>query len=133
MKKYLAAQDPPETKKQLQGQLDRFVVYYNSVRPHRAIGRKTPLEAFEARTKAYPIGPKINVAGYRVRRDKVDKTGTVTLRSNSKLHHIGVGRPYAGKRVIMLIAGRHVSVIGVDGSPLRRLKLDPTKDYQPMP
>jgi hypothetical protein len=33
----------------------------------------------------------------------------------------------------MLVAGRHVSVIGVDGSPLRRLKLDPTKDYQPMP
>jgi hypothetical protein len=33
----------------------------------------------------------------------------------------------------MLIAGRHVSVIGVDGSPLRRLKRDPAKDYQHMP
>jgi transposase InsO family protein len=133
MKKYLSAQDPPATKRQLQGQLDRFVAYYNTVRPHRAIGRKTPLEAFTARTKAHPTGPKIDVSGYRVRRDKVDRTGTVTLRFNSRLHHIGVGRPYAGKRVIMLIAGKHVSVIGVDGSPLRRLKLDPTKDYQPIP
>ncbi len=41
----------------------------------------------------------------------------MTLRFNSRLHHIGVGRPYAGKRVIMLVAGRHVSVIGLDGSP----------------
>jgi len=133
MKKYLAAQDPPATKRQLQGQIDRFVVYYNTVRPHRAIGRKTPLQAFEARTKAYPTGPKIDVSGYRVRRDKVDRSGTVTLRFKSRLHHIGIGRPYAGKRVIMLIAGEHISVIGLDGSPLRRLTLDPTKDYQPMP
>ena len=133
MKKYLAAQDPPATKKQLQGQIDRFVAYYNTVRPHRAIARKTPLQAFEARSKAYPTGPKIDVSGYRVRRDKVDRSGTVTLRYRSRLHHIGVGRPYAGKRVIMLVAGQHVSVIGVDGSPLRRLTLDPTKDYQAMP
>ncbi len=132
MKKYLAAQDPAETKKQLQAQLDRFVAYYNAA-PHRGINRKTPLQAFTARTRAYPTGPKIDVSGYRVRRDKVDRSGTVTLRFNSRLHHIGVGRPYAGKRVIMLVAGRHVSVIGLDGSPLRRLKLDPTKDYQPMP
>ena len=40
---------------------------YNTVRPHRAVGRKTPLEAFEACAKAYPTGPKIDVAGYRVR------------------------------------------------------------------
>jgi hypothetical protein len=132
--RYLAAQDPPDTKKQLQGQIDRFVAYYNTVRPHRAIGRRTPVQAFVARTRARPTGPRIDVAGYRVRRDKVDRTGTVTLRFNSKLHHIGVGRPYAGKRVIMLIAGRHVSVIGVDGSPcggsssIRRRTTNPCRE-----
>ena len=133
MKKYLAAQDPPATKKQLQGQIDRFVAYYNTVRPHRAIARKTPLQAFEARSKAYPTGPKSTSQATGCVRDKVDRSGTVTLRYRSRLHHIGVGRPYAGKRVIMLVAGQHVSVIGVDGSPLRRLTLDPTKDYQAMP
>jgi hypothetical protein len=46
-----------------------------------------------ARTRAYPTGPKIDVSGYRVRRDKVDRSGTVTLRFNSKLSHIGVGVP----------------------------------------
>jgi transposase InsO family protein len=133
LKKHLSAQDPAETKRQLQGQLDRFVTYYNGVRPHRAIRRKTPLEAFNAREKARPSGPKIETAGYRVRRDKVDKTGSVTLRYQSRLHHIGVGRAYAHWRVILLVAGRDVQILGLDGSPLRKLRLDPTKDYQPQP
>ncbi len=85
MKKYLAAQEPATTKKQLQGQLDRFVAYYNSVRPHRSLGRRTPLEAFSARVKAVPSNPSIDVSGYRVRRDKVDKAGRVTLRYRGKL------------------------------------------------
>ena len=71
MKKYLAAQDPAETKKQLVGQLNRFTRYYNTERPHRGLGRRTPITAFEAREKAGPIGPRIEAAGYRIRHDKV--------------------------------------------------------------
>ena len=133
LKKYLAAQDPATTKKQLQGQLDRFVAYYNEIRPHRGIARRTPLEVFLARDRATPDGPKIDTAGYRVRHDKVNKNGTVTLRYRSRLHHIGVGRSYAGWRVVLLVAGRNVQILGADGSPLRRLILDPTVDYQAMP
>jgi hypothetical protein len=89
---------------------------------------------FAAREKAYPTGPRIDVAGYRVRRDKVDKGGGVTLRYQGRLHHIGVGRAYRGWRVILLVVGRQVEVIGAgDGCRLRRLTLDPTTDYQPMP
>jgi transposase InsO family protein len=133
MKKYVAKQDPATTKKQLQHQLDRFVTYYNTVRPHRAIGRRTPAEAFAARDKSHPLGPKIDAAGYRVRHDKVDKTGSVTLRYRGRLHHIGVGRPYAGWRVILLVAGRDIRILGADGSPLRHLVLDTDLDYQRMP
>jgi len=132
MKKHLAALDPVETKKQLQGQLDRFVSYYNGIRPHRALGRRTPLEAFGARDKAQPTGPRIDAAGYRVRNDKVNKNGTVTLRYRGRLHHIGVGRPYAGWRVVLLVAGREVRILAADGSPLRQLTVDPAHDYQPM-
>ncbi|MGH8988996.1 MAG: hypothetical protein ACRDXC_10460 [Acidimicrobiales bacterium] len=32
-----------------------------------------------------------------------------------------------------LVDGRNVEIVGLDGSPLRRLVLDPTKDYQRMP
>jgi transposase InsO family protein len=133
MKKYLAKQDPATSKKQLQGQLDRFVAYYNEVRPHRAIGRQTPAQAFAALGKSAPSGPRIDAAGHRVRFDKVDKTGSVTLRYRGRLHHIGVGRAYSGWRVIILVAGKDIRIVGTDGSPLRHLTLDPTRDYQPMP
>jgi transposase InsO family protein len=132
MKKFLAKQDPATTKKQLQGLLDRFVAYYNEVRPHREIGRRTPAEAFAAREKSWPRGPKIDAAGHRIRHDKIDKSGVVTLRYRGRLHHIGVGRAYAGWRVVLLVDGRHIRILGADGSPLRRLELDPSRDYQPM-
>jgi transposase InsO family protein len=132
LKKFLAKQDPATNKKQLQHQLDRFAAYYNEIRPHRSIGRRTPLEVFAAREKGYPCGPRIETLGYRVRHDKVSKTGNVTLRYRGRLHHIGVGGPYKGWRVILLVAGREVRILTLEGTQLRRLTLDPTKDYQPM-
>jgi len=133
LKKFIAKQEPATTKKLLQGQLNRFAEYYNAERPHRSLARRTPLEAWNAREKAGPIGARIDTAGYRIRHDKVDRGGSVTLRYRGKLHHIGVGCPYAGWRVIMLVAGLDVQVLGLDGSPLRRLTLDPSVDYQRMP
>ena len=131
MKKYLAKQEPPATKKQLQAQLDALVAYYNGVRPHRAIGCRTPAEAFAARERAYPRGPKIDCTGYRVRHDKIDRSGRVTLRYQGRLHHIGIGNAYRGWRVVMLVAGRDIRILDLDGNQLRRLRLDPTRDYQP--
>jgi hypothetical protein len=133
MKKYLDKQEPATTKKQLVGQLNRFVDYYNTVRPHRAVGRRPPQVACEARVKAGPRGPKIDAAGYRIRHDRVARGGSVTLRYRGKLHHIGVGHPYEGWRVIMLVAGLDMRILGIDGSPLRHLTLDPSVDYQRIP
>lgn len=133
LKRYLAKQDPASTKKQLQVQLDGFVDYYNRVRPHRAIGRRPPIEVFEARERAYPTGPKIDAAGYRVRHDRIDKRGAVTLRHRGRLHHIGVGAAFKGWRVVLLVAGLEVRILDLEGNQLRRLKLDPSRDYQPMP
>jgi transposase InsO family protein len=132
LKKFLA-RHPIENKKQLQRRLDRFVAYYNHVRPHRGVGRRTPAEAFAAREKAYPRGPRIDTLGYRVRHDKVSKSGNVTLRYRGRLHHVGVGKPYKGWRVILLVAGREVRILSLEGDQLHRLILDPTSDYQPMP
>jgi transposase InsO family protein len=133
LKKFLTKQEPATTKKLLQGQLNRFAATYNEVRPHRSLERRTPLEAWNAREKAEPVGPHLETAGYRIRHDKVDRGGSVTLRHKGKLHHIGVGCPYAGWRVIMLVAGLDVQVLGLDGSPLRHLTLDPSVDYQRLP
>lgn len=132
LKKHLAKQDPAKTKKQLQVQLDAFVDYYNRVRPHRALGRRPPAESFAARERAYPTGPRIDCTGYRVRHDRIDKKGAVTLRHKGRLHHIGIGASYKGWRVVLLVAGLEVRILSLDGSQLRRLILDPTRDYQPM-
>jgi transposase InsO family protein len=131
MKKYLEAQDQADDIAELQTQLDRFVTYYNEVRPHRALGRKTPRSAFAARTKARPSQAGIDVEGYRVRHDKVDGQGSVTLRYKSRLHHIGVGRPYKRERVILLVAGADVRILNADGKLIRALTIDPNRDYQP--
>jgi hypothetical protein len=69
----------------------------------------------------------------RIRHDKMDTSGSVTLRYKGKLHHIGVGCPDAGWRVILLVAGLDVRVLGIDGWPLRHLTLDPSVDYQRIP
>ena len=68
---------------------------------------------------------------YRVRRDKVDRTGVITLRHNSRLHHIGLGRRHVGVRVLVLVAGSDVRVLAEDGELLRQLTLNPGRDYQP--
>ena len=131
-KKWLAAQPNAITLDQLQRQLDRFRTYYNTIRPHRAIGRRTPAEAFAARPKALPTGPHIE-PHYRVRRDRADNTGVITLRYNSRLRHIGLGRENARTRVLALIADLNVRVIDAEtGELLRELTLDPHRDYQPL-
>jgi hypothetical protein len=67
----------------------------------------------------------------RLRRDKVDKAGCVTLRLAGRLHHIGVGRTHTGTHVLLLVQGLHVRVIdAATGGLLRDLVLDPTRDYQ---
>jgi transposase InsO family protein len=131
-KKWLAAQPATATLAELQRQLDRFGRYYNTTRPHRAIARQTPEHAYTARPKARPAKPSIPVH-YRVRRDKVDTGGVITIRYNSRLRHIGLGREHHGKRVLALIADRYIRVVDADtGELLRELTLDPNRDHQPL-
>ncbi|MGH2540477.1 MAG: IS481 family transposase [Actinomycetota bacterium] len=131
LKKFLDKQAPVASIADLQAQLDRFRDYYNTVRPHRAIGRRTPAEAFAARPKATPALTPLPVPGrFRLRRDKVDTTGVVTLRHDSRLHHIGIGRGLVATRVLVLVDDLEVRVITEDGELLRSFTLDPMRDYQ---
>jgi Integrase core domain len=130
-KKWLAAQPRPATIGGLQRQLNRFAVYYNTVRPHRALGRRTPAQAYQARPKAVPTGPIIPTH-CRVRTDKIDSGGSVTVRHNSRLHHIGLGARLAGTPISLLIDDLHIRVIHRHtGALIRELILDPSRDYQP--
>jgi Integrase core domain len=131
LKKWLTHQTPAHNVAQLQAQLDTFRAYYNTVRPHRALGRHTPHQAYLARPKATPTGTPLHAGAYRIRHDRIDSNGKLTLRHNSRLHHIGMGRRYANTNILLLIHDLHIRVVTTDGRLLRELQLDPTKDYQP--
>lgn len=129
MKNWLRAQPPAATLKDLQTGLDTFRSYYNTIRPHRSLNRKTPAEAYTARGKATPAGTD---GHWRIRDDRIDDSGVVTLRYNSRLHHIGIGRAHKGERIRLLIHDRHIRIINTQtGELLRELLLDPNIDYQP--
>ena len=129
LKRFLAKQAAPESLGHLQLQLDAFTADYNQHRPHRALDGRTPLVAFTARLKARPTAAPAAVA-FRVRHDRVDTNGTITLRYQSRLRHIAVGRVHKYESVRLLIAGDHVRVIRDDGSLIRELTIDPGRDYQ---
>jgi transposase InsO family protein len=132
-KKWLRAQHPqPATIAQLQDLLDAFTTAYNTERPHRSLPQQaTPATAYNARPKAKPGDRSADVHD-RVRHDKISSAGNVTLRTGGRLHHIGIGRTYAGTYVLLLIQDLDVRVLNAaTGELLRELTLDPTRDYQP--
>jgi transposase InsO family protein len=131
LKRYLRAQPPAQTLAELQGQLDAFRHYYNNIRPHRAIGRRTPLQVYSARVKARPAGAS-SATYFRVRSDRVDETGKVSLRFDSRLYKIGLGRAHKGRAVRVLIADQEIRVIDSNGELIRELTLDPSRCYQPL-
>jgi transposase InsO family protein len=129
LKLFLARQAPAESIAHLQLQLDTFHTIYNQQRPHRALDGRTPLQAFNARLKASPL-PAQAQFDYRIRRDRLDAGGRVTLRYLSRLRHFHVSYKHRGQSVLLLVAGDHVRVIAEDGALLRELTLDPGRDYQ---
>jgi len=131
LKRYLAKQAPARGLAELQQQLDAFAHYYNAIRPHRALGGRTPLQAFSSRVKARPAGAAKSTY-FRVREDRVDETGKVSLRYDSKLYKIGLGRAYKGRVIKLLIADLNVRVIDANGQLIRELTLDPSRVYQPL-
>jgi transposase InsO family protein len=132
LKNWLRAQTvPPATLEQLQPSLDAFVDQYNRHRPHRALAhRGTPATAYAARPKAAP-GDRTNDTHARVRTDRVDTSGKVTLRQGGQLYSIGIGRTHARTRVLLLVEDLHIRIIdAATGELLRELTLDTTKRYQ---
>jgi hypothetical protein len=116
---------------ELQGQLDAFVHYYNHICLHRVLHRRTPLQAYSGRLKARPAGASA-ATYFRVRQDKVDKSGKVSLRYDSRLYKIGLGRAHKGRAVKLLIADQEIRVIDSNGELIRELTLDPSRNYQPL-
>jgi transposase InsO family protein len=134
MKKWLRAQPlQPTTIAELQTLIDDFVDEYNHRRPHRSLPhRATPAARYATMPKAMPGDSRDPDTHDRVRHDRVDKAGSVTIRHNGRLHHIGVGRTYEGTSVILLVHDLQIRVVNaITGELIRDLTLNPHIDYQP--
>ena len=135
MKTWLRAQHPPPaTIADLQRLLDDFTDEYNHRRPHRSLPHQaTPATRYAALPKATPTpGGRDHDNHTRLRRDRIDKTGTVTLRIHGKLRHIGIGRTHARTHVLILANDLDITIINAaTGELLRELTIDLERDYQP--
>ena len=134
LKKWLRAQpEQPSMIDDLQALLDAFVEEYNEHRPHRSLPhRATPATIYRIRPKATPTpGGRQADTHDRVRSDRIDKSGKVTLRHGGQLYSIGIGRTHARTRVILLVQDLHIRIIdATTGELLRELTLDTSKRYQ---
>ena len=131
LKRFLRQQPAAHSLADLQFQLDAFRDYYNQRRPHRSLNRQTPLSVFNSLIKARPSQQPV-VSDQRVRRDKIDSFGKVTLRYLGRLRHIPVGTAHKNRRVRLMVAGPDVRILSDAGELIRALTLDPTRNYQPL-
>jgi transposase InsO family protein len=113
----------------LQAQLDAFRLAYNEQRPHRAVGRATPGEAYRAIPKALP-SDSWGRGHFRLRYDVTDGKGAMTLRRGGRLHHLKVGAAHARRRVLAIVDEREVTVVDLaTGEILSTHLIEPGKGY----
>ncbi len=82
---------------------------YNEIRPYRARCRKTPQTVYREGIKAHP-GQETSHHTWRIRHDRVDKDGKISLRRAGKMHHLGIGARHRGIPVIILIDEAEITV-----------------------
>jgi transposase InsO family protein len=129
LKRWLARQPAARDLAALQAQLDAFREVYNERRPHRAIGRRTPGEAYRAIPKELPSGPA-GRGHFRLRYDTTDGKGAMTLRRAGRLHHLKVGQAHARRRVLAIVGEQEVTVIALEtGEILSAHRIEPDKGY----
>ncbi len=133
-KNYLRSQPTqPSTITALQGLLNIFSDEYNHRRPHRSLPHQaTPAALYTTMPKALPSNSQDPDTHNRIRHDRVDSAGSVTLRVAGRMHHIGVGRTHTRTHVILLIQDLNIRIVNaITGELLRELVLNPHRDYQP--
>jgi len=113
------------TIEELEADLDVFVDYYNYQRPHRGIGRRTPIERWSASSCAVPDGTAIP-APLRRTRIIVGADGV----ARGRPWKIGLGVDYAGQAADVVIQG-HDAAVFIGDQLIRQFQLDSTRHYQP--
>jgi transposase InsO family protein len=129
-KRWLNARPAPLTIAELQQQLDAFREHYNEQRPHRALDRATPSHAYRHTPKAAPATNGHAQTHYRLRYDRLDPKGRMTIRRAGRMHHLGIGTAHARKRVLALADEHHITVIELQtGEVLSTHLIEPDRTY----
>lgn len=132
LKRYLHQQPRAGSPAELQEQLDTFRRKYNTKRPHKALRGATPDHAYTATLKAHPGSDDAGFDQRRVRFDRVDESGKVSLRRAGKMHRLGIGRTHARQRVIILTTEDTITVTHrTTGEVLSEHTINPEKRYWP--
>jgi transposase InsO family protein len=130
LQRWLRSRPPARTLTELQGQLDEFREYYNEQRPHRALQRRTPGEAYRATPKAAPASNGHAPGHYRLRYDRLDLKGKMTIRRAGRMHHLHAGVEHARKRVLAFADDHQVTVAELTtGEVLSTHLIEPNKAY----
>ena len=129
LQRWLAARPKAHTLPELQRHLDEFREHYNEQRPHRALQRATPGHAYRATPKASPAAARAQ-AHYRLRYDRLDTRGKMSIRRAGRMHHLGIGAEHARKRVLALADDTHITVADLTtGELLSTHHIEPHKTY----
>lgn len=130
LQRWLAARPAARTTAELQRQLDEFRESYNEYRPHRALNRTTPAAAYRATPKAIPASNGHAQGHYRLRYDRLDAKGKMTIRRAGRMHHLGIGTAHARKRVLAFADDHHITVADLTtGEVLSIHLIEPEKTY----
>ena len=130
LQRWLAARPAARTITELQRQLDEFREHYNEQRPHRALNRRTPSDAYRATPKATPASNGHAPGHYRLRYDRLDSKGKMTLRRAGRMHHLHAGIEHARKRVLAFADDHHVTITELTtGEVLSTHLIEPEKTY----
>lgn len=114
---------------ELNEQLAEITDYYNYRRPHRALDRSTPAEAYTALPKAKPIHNGI-AHDYRLRKDKVGSNGKTTLRWKGQLRRLYIGRRWGGEPITILVVNNHADIkLNTTGEHIASYTLTEDKIY----
>ncbi len=130
LQRRLNARPPAASIRELQKQLDQFRELLQRETPtpsaRQTHPRPTPTEQPRKHSQPTPRAP----GHYRLRYDRVDKKGTMSLRRAGRMHHLAIGAKHIGKRVLALTDEHQVTVIELDtGEVLSTHDIQPNKTY----
>jgi len=125
LKKWLRKQPLAANLAELQTQLDTFADYYNRERPHRGIGRSTPLERWQATPPISSLNGSLPARLHHTD-SVVDERGVI--RVQQWRIHVGVTHAHQPAHILL---DDSTTAVFINHELVRYLQLDRSRSYQP--